>query len=177
MIEAKAKLKHVRISSKKMRLVADAIRGLEVTAALERLQILFKKSSPVLEKLLRSAVANATDRFNVKEEDLVIKSIMVNKGMDLKRWKPAAFGRAHPFRKHSSHVDIVLTTKEGVKATIKEKKKEEIETVDLTKTDKKAPAGSKAEGKSVKEGKKTQAPAKPQASAGKSKGNINVKKG
>ncbi|MBT4648873.1 50S ribosomal protein L22, partial [bacterium] len=96
-MEAKAKLKHIRMSSKKMRLVADAVRGLEVTVALERLQILFKKSSPVIEKLLRSAVANAMDRFNVKEEDLVIKSIIVNKGMDLKRWRPAAFGRAHPF--------------------------------------------------------------------------------
>ncbi|MBT6691274.1 50S ribosomal protein L22 [Candidatus Parcubacteria bacterium] len=176
MIEAKAKLKNVRISSKKMRLVADAIRGLEVAPALERLQILFKKSSPVIEKLLRSAVANAMDRFNVKEEDLVIKSIIVNKGADLKRWRPAAFGRAHPFRKHSSHVEITLTTKEGVKATAKDKKKEEIETVDLTKTDKKAPTGTKAEGKSVKQDKKTQAPAQ-QASAGKSKGNINVKKG
>lgn len=164
------------MSSKKMRLVADAVRGLEVTVALERLQILFKKSSPVIEKLLRSAVANAMDRFNVKEEDLVIKSIIVNKGMDLKRWRPAAFGRAHPFRKHSSHVEIVLTTKEGVKATAKEQKKEEIETVDLTKADKKTPTAGKSEGKTVKQDKKAQAPAQ-QASAGKSKGNINVKKG
>ena len=125
MVESKAKLKNLRISSKKVRLVADAIRGMDVVAALAKLPITFKKSSPVIEKLLKSAVANAIDKHGVKEEDLKIKSIVVNKAMDLKRWKPAAFGRAHPFRKASSHVEIVLETKEGVKVTTKKKVKEE----------------------------------------------------
>ena len=133
MIEIKAKLKHLRITPKKTRLVANAIRGLDVLAALDRLTVVFKKSSPVFTKLLLSAIANAKDRYNVKEEDLKIKSVIVNKGVALSRWKPAAFGRAHPFKKHASHIEIVLITKEGVKVDKKIKEKQEIETVDLTK--------------------------------------------
>lgn len=158
MIEVKAKLKHIRISPKKMRLVADAIRGLDVLSAQERLAVIFKRSTPVILKLLKSAIANAVDRFEVKEGDLVIKSIFVNKGVDLKRWRPAAFGRAHPFRKHSSHVEIILTTKEGVKAKAKDKKKEEVETVDLSKTGKKVAKGKKEDkkiGKVDTKGKQT----------------------
>lgn len=137
MIEASAKLSNTRISPKKIRLVADAIRGLDVNKALERLQVIFKKSSPVLEKLLKSAVANAIDKFEVKEEDLRIKTIMVDKALDYKRWRPAAFGRAHKYNKHGAHVKIVLTAKEGIKATSRAKDKVEIETVDLTSADKK----------------------------------------
>ncbi|MBU1203345.1 50S ribosomal protein L22 [Patescibacteria group bacterium] len=174
MVEVKAKLKHVRISPKKMRLVADLVRGLTVTEAFEKLPVTFKRSAPIISKLLKSAVANAIDRYDVKEEDLRIKSIIVNQGVDLKRWKPAAFGRAHPYKKHSSHVEIMLVTKEGVKATLKDKKKEEVETVDLTKTDKKPTtkvdnkksAKPKEEKKSFKETK-----------MGKAKDNSKVKKG
>ncbi|MBT4849633.1 50S ribosomal protein L22 [Candidatus Parcubacteria bacterium] len=142
-MEVKAKLRHVRISPKKIRLVIDVIRGLDVEVALEKLEITFKKSSPVIAKLLKSAVANATDRYEVGAKDLIVKSIMADKGVDLKRWKPAAFGRAHPFKKHSSHVEIVLTTKEGVKVVAKEKKVTPIETVDLTKTKDDKKKGSK----------------------------------
>ncbi|MDP2812502.1 MAG: 50S ribosomal protein L22 [bacterium] len=134
MVEIRAKLKQVRISPKKMRLVAGAIRGLDVNVALDKLPIIFKKSSPVIEKLLRSAVANAIDRYDVSANDLKIKSIVVDKGIDLKRFRPAAFGRAHPFKKHSAHVEIVLVTKDGVKVASKEKKVADLETVDLTKT-------------------------------------------
>jgi len=135
-MEVKAKLKNIRISSKKMTLVAGAIRGLAVPSALDKLPVINKKSAPVLEKLLKSAVANVMDRYdNVNADDLVIKSIIVNKAMDLKRWRPAAFGRAHPFRKRSSHVEISLTVRDGVKAVLRDKKKAEVETVDLTKKD------------------------------------------
>lgn len=173
MAESKAKLKNLRVSSKKVRLVADAIRGLDVVSALAKLPVIFKKSSPIIEKLLKSAVANAIDKYNVKEEDLKIKSIVVNKAMDLKRWKPAAFGRAHPFRKASSHIEIVLETKEGVKVVSKEKVKEEIETVDLTKTDQKP--SSKAENKKLSDsaGKKSFK----EVITGAIKNKANVKKG
>ena len=137
MFESKAKLQNVRMSAKKVRLVADAIRGLEVGQALDRLPLIFKNASPVIEKLLKSAVANAMDRYDVKMEDLKIKSITVDKAMDLKRWKPAAFGRAHPFKKHSCHMIIILEGKKGIDATLKTKKTAEIETVDITKTDQK----------------------------------------
>ena len=173
MAESKAKLKNLHISSKKVRLVADAIRGLDVVTALTKLPIIFKKSSPVIEKLLKSAVANAVDKYNIKEEDLKIKSIIVHKAMDLKRWKPAAFGRAHPFRKASSHVEIVLETKEGVKIVTKEKVKKEIETVDLTKTGEKP--SSKTEDKKISNnaGKKSLK----ESTVGATKDSSKVKKG
>jgi large subunit ribosomal protein L22 len=173
MVESKAKLKNLHISSKKVRLVADAIRGLDVVTALAKLPVVFKKSSPVIEKLLKSAVANAVDKYNVKEEDLKIKSIIVNKAMDLKRWKPAAFGRAHPFRKASSHIEIVLETKEGVKVSTKEKVKEEIETVDLTKTGDKP--SSKSDDKKLSDGASKKSAKESMAGAVKNKSN--VKKG
>jgi large subunit ribosomal protein L22 len=173
MVESKAKLKNLRISSKKVRLVADAIRGLDVVSALAKLPIVFKKSSPVIEKLLKSAVANAIDKHGVKEEDLKIKSIIVNKAMDLKRWKPAAFGRAHPFRKASSHIEIVLETKEGVKVAAKKKVKEEIETVDLTKTDQKPT--SKSDEKKTSDGSSKKS--FKEAITGAVKNKSNVKKG
>jgi len=150
MVEIRAKLKQVRISPKKMRLVAGAIRGLDVNAALDKLPLIFKKSSPVIEKLLRSAVANAIDRYDVNANDLKIKSIVVDKGIDLKRFRPAAFGRAHPFKKHSAHVEIVLVTKDGVKVASKEKKVADLETVDLTKTKQTDNKEAKEKGKETK---------------------------
>ncbi|MFA6307846.1 MAG: 50S ribosomal protein L22 [Patescibacteria group bacterium] len=173
MVESKAKLKNLHISSKKVRLVADAIRGLDVVTALAKLPVTFKKSAPVIEKLLKSAMANAIDKYGVKEEDLKIKSIIVHKAMDLKRWKPAAFGRAHPFRKASSHIEIVLETKEGVKINKKEKSKVAIETVDLTKTGEKP--SSKTEDKKISSnvGKKSLK----ESTAGAAKDNSKVKKG
>ena len=149
MMEARAKLRHVRVSPKKARLVASAIRGLSVNEALLRLPVINKASSPIVEKLLKSAVANATDLYEVKADDLVIKSIMVNKSLDLKRWRPAAFGRAHPFRKHSSHIDIVVQVKEGVKVAKKDKK-QKVETVKLSEIEKSAKDDKKDKTKEVK---------------------------
>jgi large subunit ribosomal protein L22 len=132
-------------------LVAGAIRGLSVSEALVRLPVIYKGASPLLIKLLKSAAANALDQYDIKEEDLLIKSVMVNKGIDLKRWQPAAFGRAHPFKKHFSHIELVLTAKEGVQASRKQKK-QEVETVklsDLSEIDKEV-ADKKTENKSGK---------------------------
>ena len=153
MIESTAKLKHVRVSPKKARLVANAVRGLSVSDALLRLPILAKKSAPIIVKLLKSAAANAADQYEVKEEDLLIKSIFVNKGVDLKRWRPAAFGRAHPFHKHSSHIEIVVTAKEGVKIA-KKSKAQKIETVKLSEMDAAAKSGDKTKTEDKKQEKK-----------------------
>lgn len=158
MMEVKAKLNNIRISAKKARLVAGAIRGLSASEALFRLPVIFKKTAPVVEKLLKSAIANSVDQYDIPAQDLVIKSIVVNKGMDLKRWIPAAFGRAHPFRKHSCHIEIVLTAKDGVKVN-KKMKENKVETVKLAELDKKTeekPADKtdkKSSKKSVKETK------------------------
>lgn len=174
MVEAKAKLSRVGISPKKIRLVADAIRGLDVPTALARLEVVFKRSAPVIAKLVKSAVANAQNKFDVKTEDLMIKTIMVDKSFDLKRWRPAAFGSAHPLRKHSSHVEIVVASRAGAVTNVKEQKEEKIDTVDLTKTEKKA-AGPSVDTTKKKENR-FHLP-KRGTKIAKGKDNINVKKG
>ena len=179
MIEVQAKLINAQISAKKVRLVADSIRGLGVNQAASRLEVIFKKSSPVLLKLLKSAVANAKDRYELKEEDLVVKSIMVNMGRSLKRWKPSAFGRAHPFKKHSCQVILTLGLKEGASAKSLDKKPAEVATVDLTKVENKPAKGDTAvteKAKSLKEKIKPLRKAKEQNVDHKAKG-VRVKKG
>jgi len=135
MIEVKAKLNNAHVSPSKARLVAGAVRGLSVDEALARLPIIHKAAAPIIDKLLKSAVANAADQYEIKHGDLVIKSITVNKGLDLKRWRPAAFGRAHPFKKHFSHIEIVVVAREGVKAN-KKIKEQKVDTVKLTDAEK-----------------------------------------
>ena len=117
-MEAKAFAKHVRISPRKMRLVVDLIRGKKVEDALVILQSTQKKASPMVEKLLRSAVANALNtgedekdgpRFDVDE--LVVKRAFVDGGPTMKRFRPRPMGRANPIRKRTSHLTIVVGPK------------------------------------------------------------------
>jgi len=106
-----AKLNNSPIAPRKMRLVADLVRGVEVNKALNILQHNAKEASNSLEKLLRSAIANweqkNVDR-SIEEETLVVKSIEVSGGRMLKRIQPAPQGRAHRIRKRSNHVTIVI---------------------------------------------------------------------
>ena len=102
------------MSPKKVRVVADTIKGLPAEAALVRLQFMPKAPAPVIAKLVRSAMANARHNNNVADDLLIVKSIVVEEGVALKRWKPAAFGSAHPYKKRASHVKLVLGLKSGV---------------------------------------------------------------
>ena len=110
MKEATAKLNNYRQSPRKVRLVADAIRGKRVEEAKSILQFLIKRSSLPFVKLLNSAIANAKGA-DLKSEDLFIKSVTVNGGSILYRRMPAAHGAAHPIRKRTSHIEIVLSEK------------------------------------------------------------------
>lgn len=107
-MEIKAQAKFVRMSPRKMRLVADLIRGLDAEEAANQLKFLTKAATRPISKLLNSAVANAVNNFKLQKDNLYIKNIIVNEGPTLKRWQPRAFGRATPIRKRSSHVLIVL---------------------------------------------------------------------
>lgn len=107
-MEAKATGKFIRISTRKTRLAADLVRGLSVDKAQERLVFTRRAASPILLKLLQSAVANAKQK-KMNEAGLYVKSITVDGGPVLKRWQPRAFGRATPLRKRSSHITIVLS--------------------------------------------------------------------
>ncbi|AJA67788.1 50S ribosomal protein L22 [Myroides odoratimimus] len=106
-----AKLNNCPTSPRKMRLVADLVRGQKVEKALNILKFSSKDASRNLEKLLLSAIANwqaKNSDANIEEAGLIVKEIRVDGGMMLKRLRPAPQGRAHRIRKRSNHVTIVL---------------------------------------------------------------------
>ena len=111
-----AKVKDVPTSPRKMRLVSDTVRGIEVNRALDLLKFSKKAPSKVLETLLRSAIANweAKNQDKTKELDngnVIVKTIMVDEGRTLKRIRPCPQGRAGRIRKRSNHVTIILDVK------------------------------------------------------------------
>jgi large subunit ribosomal protein L22 len=106
-----AKLRNVPTSPRKMRLVADLVRGMDVEQALNVLQHLQKDNAKYVYKLLRSAIANwevKNEGARIEDNQLYIKEIFVDGGRMLKRIQPAPQGRAHRIRKRSNHVTIVL---------------------------------------------------------------------
>jgi large subunit ribosomal protein L22 len=111
-MQVKAKSKYLKISAKKMRLVANVIKGMDVPRALNYLKFIPRKASPLIFKTLHSALANAEHNFNLNRDNLFIKEIFVDEGTTLKRWRPRAFGRATPIQKKSAHLTIILEEKE-----------------------------------------------------------------
>lgn len=107
-MEIKANLKYLRVSPRKVRLVADLMRGKSVVEAEAVLRFLKKRASQPLYKLLKSAVANAKHNFNAEKENLKIKSIRVDQGPTLKRFMPRARGMAASIKKRSSHISLIL---------------------------------------------------------------------
>ncbi len=108
-MEARALVKNLRIAPRKVRLVVDAIRGKDVEEALNILRNLPQHSAPVVEKLVRSAMANAEQKEVADIERLRVKTAFVNEGPTLSRFIPRAMGRATPIKKRTSHVTIVLS--------------------------------------------------------------------
>ena len=109
-----AKLNNCPTSPRKMRLVADLIRGLDIDKAINILKFNPKEASLRLEKLLLSAIANWEQKntgSNIEESNLYIKEITVDSGSMLKRIQPAPQGRGHRIRKRSNHVTLILGTK------------------------------------------------------------------
>ena len=110
-----ATLKDVPTSPRKMRLVADMVRGMEVNRALDVLKYSSKEASGKVEKLLMSAIANwqaKNEGARLEDNDLFVKTIMVDSGRILKRLRPAPQGRAHRVRKRSNHVTLYVDTKD-----------------------------------------------------------------
>ncbi|NND06321.1 MAG: 50S ribosomal protein L22 [Saprospiraceae bacterium] len=111
-MEAVAKLRNCPMSARKMRLVADVVRGQRVDDALNTLRYTKKEAAGWLEKVLLSAISNWEYKQNMTtsadDHDLIIKSIMVDEAGMLKRFRPAPHGRAHRIRKRSNHVTLVV---------------------------------------------------------------------
>ncbi len=106
--EVTAKLKFLRMSPRKVRLLADMVRGRKVTTALETLSLMHKRGAQPILKLLQSAMANAKNNHALVAEDMRVKTITVDGGPVTKRWMPKAHGRATPVRQRTSHVNLVL---------------------------------------------------------------------
>jgi len=107
-MEVRARLRFVRTAPRKARLVADLIRGKKSEEALNILTFTQKAAAKILIKVLKSAIANATQRKNMDIDRLYIKKITVDQGPTLKRYTPRALGRATMIRKRTSHITIVL---------------------------------------------------------------------
>ena len=110
-MEAKAYVGNVRIAPRKVRLVIDLIRGKQVGEAIAILRHTPKAASPVVEKLLKSAMANAEHNYEMDVNNLVVSETYVNEGPTLKRFRPRAMGRASAINKRTSHITIVLSEK------------------------------------------------------------------
>jgi len=154
-MDFRASLSFLKIAPRKVRLVADQIKGLSVPNALSQLNFSAKSSALPLRKLLDSAVAGAQAQEK-KADNLFVKSIYVNEGPKLKRYQPRAFGRASVILKRSSHIILILTDKKVTKSTKPAIKEAEAKIKDQA--DKKAFQSAKT-GKSATN--KTFTPAKP----------------
>ncbi|OGN02139.1 MAG: 50S ribosomal protein L22 [Candidatus Yanofskybacteria bacterium RIFCSPHIGHO2_01_FULL_43_42] len=111
MAEVKAQLNNLRLAPRKVRAVSNLIKGKNVLDALAQLEALTKRSGSPVAKLIRSAMANAENNNNMVKENLYIKSINVDEGVKLKRFKPKGFGRVSPIEKKTSRIRLVLAEK------------------------------------------------------------------
>ncbi len=107
----KAYGKNIRISPKKLRVVAEVIRGQNALEALSFLKFAPKKWADLLYKILKSALANAENNDNQKADTLYISTLVINKGIVYKRWNPVSRGRMHPILKRTSNVKLELQVK------------------------------------------------------------------
>lgn len=107
-MEVKASLKHARIGAQKARQVADTVRGLDVNEAIKSLTFMRKKGAVLFKKLIESAVANAEHKKVIDVDNLYVKTVMVDEGPTLKRFRPRAQGRAFMVKKKLSHINVIL---------------------------------------------------------------------
>ncbi|TAK04996.1 50S ribosomal protein L22 [Patescibacteria group bacterium] len=108
-MDVHASLRYLRMAPRKVRLVIDVIRGMSVIEAETRLTFLPKAAALPVIKLLRSAAANAEHNFKLSRETLYVKTITVDGGPTLNRWRARAMGRAAPIRKRTSHITLILS--------------------------------------------------------------------
>ncbi|MBQ3374840.1 MAG: 50S ribosomal protein L22 [Erysipelotrichaceae bacterium] len=111
-MEVKATAKSVRRSARKTRLVLDLIRGKDIKEAQAILKFTPRATSPIILKVLNSAVANATHNHNLDEEKLFVKACYADEARTLKRWMPRAKGSASPIMKRQSHITVVVDERE-----------------------------------------------------------------
>ena len=107
----KAIRRNLRISSKKVNLVADLVRGKDAQHAIDFLRFTPKKSAKPLMEAIKSAVANAEQNFKQEKKNLFISKIVVNEGATLKRHRPVSKGRSHPINKRTAHITVEVAVR------------------------------------------------------------------
>jgi large subunit ribosomal protein L22 len=118
-----AKLSYLRIAPRKVRLVADLIRGKKIEEAQTILNFTNKKAAQPLLKLLKQAISNAKNKFQIEALDFYISKLIVDEGPKLKRWMPRARGRASEIQKKTSHIILQLDSKAAKSVKIKKEEK------------------------------------------------------
>jgi large subunit ribosomal protein L22 len=111
-MEATARLRFVRESSRKVRIVANMVRGKHIDEAMSLLRFQPRKAARLIRKLLVSAIANAANNNKADVEQLYVKRILVDEGPTLKRWMPRAMGRATRINKRSAHITVIVAEEE-----------------------------------------------------------------
>ncbi|MGI6031800.1 MAG: 50S ribosomal protein L22 [Coriobacteriales bacterium] len=111
-MQTRAVAKYVRVSPRKARIVIDTVRGKGVVEALDSLRFNERAISEVVYKVVASAAANAEHEYGVRPENLVIKEAYVDEGPTIKRYRPRAKGSASPINKRTSHITVVVATRE-----------------------------------------------------------------
>lgn len=107
-MEIKAKTRFIRTSPRKARRVANLIKGKGTTEAMNILKFLPHKGAKIIEKVLKSAIANAEHNYNLDKDNLKVGNILVDQGPSLKRFLPRAMGRATPILKRTSHITVIV---------------------------------------------------------------------
>jgi len=108
-LEAKAVERYIRISPRKIRYIVDMVKSKPIEDVIDILSLTPKKAAAIVKKAVESAVANATENHEMKEEDLFISKMVVNEGPVLKRFKPRARGRATRIRKRTAHLSVYVS--------------------------------------------------------------------
>lgn len=145
-MEIKAKLKNLRMSAQKVRLVVNLVRKMPIDKALDQLKFVKKQAALPVANLIKTAIADAQHNYNLDPKNLKIAEIRVDEGFTLKRWMPRAHGRATKIRKRSAHISLTLS--EIVASGKKEARKVEVEKP--VKLDEMAKEANKKEDQKVK---------------------------
>lgn len=135
-----AHLRYVRLAPRKVRLVADLVRGKKIPEVRVILRMIPKGATHSLEKLLASAVASATNTYSIDESNLIVSSITVGEGPKLKRFMPRMRGSASPIQKKTSHITVTLREIEPGKKAVKQKKEDVMAVEKRDRTVKRSPS-------------------------------------
>jgi len=156
-MKVSARLNNLRISPRKVRLIADLIKGQEALEAVNQLNMNVKAGNEQVRKLLESAIANAENNFGLDKTNLYVFSVVVEAGATLKRWMPKAYGRAGAIRKRTCKVIITLEERvegKGRKSQEQMEKEKKARLAEIKKREKEALANIEEGEKAEKKGKK-----------------------